>query len=485
MYLGEICIAFLFLLFAYFVWAKRKYSNQFFIFEKKENIFRFFSVGVLHFLKICRQRFQWRVKGNRLEQLKKIYVGRGEEEIFYRYYGKFGCVLMTVMIAGLVFISIGGLITQRSRLVEGYFLTKDGVLGTDDSIQLEAKVDGEEHDVTVQIPKEEYSKAELEEKFSEAFDYIDHTYLGENHSPQKVTESLNLIDSIPDSAISIMWNLGNDGLVQTDGSIANEELEKSQQTQITAVLSYGDIEKSVVKMLTILPVQRTREELFWKKWQKQVETNAIDSASEQYLNLPRKIEGKEIAYQEKKTPVSYTILVLFLFFMILIPVLAENEIRKRVVQRDDELRAEYPDFVEHFVLLIGAGLNIKGAWERIVHDYQKEQGGKGRKYVYEEMIVTMREIENGMSEARAYELFGKRTGLLQYMKFCTLIVQNLRKGTEDLLKLLDYEVADAFRERKENAKTLGEKAGTKLLLPMMLMLLIVFVLILYAAFHSM
>ena len=54
-----------------------------------------------------------------------------------------------------------------------------------------------------------------------------------------------------------------------------------------------------------------------------------------------------------------------------------------------------------------------------------------------------------------------------------------------MIRLLDFEVEDAFHERRENAKVLGEEAGTKLLFPMMLMLSIVFALILYAAFQSM
>ena len=135
------------------------------------------------------------------------------------------------------------------------------------------------------------------------------------------------------------------------------------------------------------------------------------------------------------------------------------------------------------MLLIGAGLTVRGTWERIVREYEKRQGQ--RHYVYEEMALSLREMDCGMSEARAYELFGKRTGLLSYMKFCTLIVQNLRKGSEDLLHLLDFEVADAFHQRKEDAKELGEKAGTKLLLPMAMMLVLVFAMILYAAFQSM
>ena len=130
-------------------------------------------------------------------------------------------------------------------------------------------------------------------------------------------------------------------------------------------------------------------------------------------------------------------------------------------------------------------MSIKGAWERIVRDYQETKRAEKKHYVYEEMMVSVYEMENGMAEARAYELFGKRTGLLQYMKFCTMIVQNLRKGSEDLLVLLEYEVDDAFRERKEAAKALGEEAGTKLLMPMMLMLVIVFAMILYSAFYNM
>jgi pilus assembly protein TadC len=171
--------------------------------------------------------------------------------------------------------------------------------------------------------------------------------------------------------------------------------------------------------------------------------------------------------------------------MVAVIVMQEERLRRELTQRQKELRADYPEFVEHFVLLIGAGLNVKGAWERIAGDYRQTKRQEKKQYVYEEMLISVYEMENGMSEARAYELFGKRTGLLQYMKFCTLIVQNLKKGSDDLLHILEYEVADAFRERKESAKALGEEAGTKLLLPMMLMLVIVFVLILYAAFYNM
>jgi len=61
----------------------------------------------------------------------------------------------------------------------------------------------------------------------------------------------------------------------------------------------------------------------------------------------------------------------------------------------------------------------------------------------------------------------------------------MKKGTADLIRILEYESADVFNERKENVKILGEEAGTKLLLPMMIMMVIIFAIIMYAAFAGM
>ena len=66
-----------------------------------------------------------------------------------------------------------------------------------------------------------------------------------------------------------------------------------------------------------------------------------------------------------------------------------------------------------------------------------------------------------------------------------ILVQNLKKGSDDLLRRMNLEAEDAARSRQELAKKMGEEAGTRLLLPMMIMLVVVFALIMVAAFHSM
>lgn len=116
---------------------------------------------------------------------------------------------------------------------------------------------------------------------------------------------------------------------------------------------------------------------------------------------------------------------------------------------------------------------------------RKREAGGGRRYVYEEMTLACRELQNGVSEGRAYENFGLRCRLPCYLKLSALLEQNLKKGNKGLTQMLQAEVTGAFEQRKELAREQGEKASTRLLFPMVLMLAVVMLLVLIPAGMSM
>ena len=93
-------------------------------------------------------------------------------------------------------------------------------------------------------------------------------------------------------------------------------------------------------------------------------------------------------------------------------------------------------------------------------------------------------MENGVYEEKAYENLGQRLRLPVYVKLGGLLSQNVRKGSKDLLLVLNQEAKNAFEERKSQARRYGEEAGTKLLLPMVMMLSVVMILIIIPAFLS-
>ena len=104
--------------------------------------------------------------------------------------------------------------------------------------------------------------------------------------------------------------------------------------------------------------------------------------------------------------------------------------------------------------------------------------------VYEEICTTDYNIQAGISEIKAYEQFGKRCDTREYMKLATLLQTNIKKGTKELSNLLEKEACDAFEKRKNMARVKGEEATTKLLMPMMLMLITVMMIIMIPATWS-
>ena len=137
-------------------------------------------------------------------------------------------------------------------------------------------------------------------------------------------------------------------------------------------------------------------------------------------------------------------------------------------------------------LLLGAGMTIRKAWNKIVKDYIRERDADSHKerIAYEEMYETECYIESGMSELEAYEEFGRRCDCREYMKFASLLAQNLKKGSKDLTRLLENESEDAFEQRKNLARKKGEEASTKLLIPMIMMLCCVMAIVMVPALMS-
>ena len=131
-------------------------------------------------------------------------------------------------------------------------------------------------------------------------------------------------------------------------------------------------------------------------------------------------------------------------------------------------------------------MGVRQAFTRIASGYEKNRaGGTGKRYAYEEMLYTVREMETGTGEAAAYERFGRRCGLPGYVKLGSLLTTSVRKGNTDLRRTLEKEAALSMEERKNLALSEGERAGTRMLFPMIIMLGVVIAILIVPAFISM
>ena len=129
-------------------------------------------------------------------------------------------------------------------------------------------------------------------------------------------------------------------------------------------------------------------------------------------------------------------------------------------------------------------MTVKKAWRKITEGYMKEKEDENERYVYEEMRQTCHEMDSGVAELEAYRRFGERCGQVKYKTLATLLIQNLQKGSRQMADMLERESVEAWEERKRKARVLGEAAATKLLFPMMLMLIVVMAIVMIPAFLS-
>ena len=159
--------------------------------------------------------------------------------------------------------------------------------------------------------------------------------------------------------------------------------------------------------------------------------------------------------------------------------------RDEQIQKSERLEAlekDYAQIVSKFTMLLSAGLSVRNAWERIIMLYKEESDHSHP--IYAEMRWAMREMQKGVSELEVYEKFGVRVGQIHYKKLMALFMMDKKRGNIHLVEAMNQEMMQAWEEQKRKTRQQGEKAGTKLLIPMMGMLTVVFVMILVPAFLS-
>ncbi len=160
------------------------------------------------------------------------------------------------------------------------------------------------------------------------------------------------------------------------------------------------------------------------------------------------------------------------------PFLIDNGLKEKIEKRRLSIRMEFPEFVNKMTILVNAGMTISKAWEKIASDTNNDSP------LFKEMQYTLSEISAGKPEAVAYEEFGRRCKIKEIIKFVSVVVLNLKKGGAEVVPVLKLQAAECWEMRKSAAKQLGEEAGTKVLIPMMIMFIGIILIVVLPALLS-
>lgn len=343
-----------------------------------------------------------------------------------------------------------------------------------------------ETEYTVTIAEQILSGPDKERLFETAESEVEASFCGANPSMEHITEKVVLKKELANGLISAEWRFDDYDVMNSDGSIQEENVTpEGSIVTATVEMTYGEESRLYEFPFCVYPREKTPLESVFAELKAYFREHEL-RAGESEVSLPTEAAGYALFWEEKRSHTALIFLALGTIAAVLIELSQKQKEADRQKEREKMLLSDYPEIVNKLSLLLGAGMTVSMAWERIItlYEKQKEAGIQTERPAYEEMRQTSREIKDGVGERTAYEKFGERCGLRPYRKLSALIVQNLRKGAKGMTALMTAEADEAFELRKNLAKKLGEEAGTKLLAPMLMMLGVIVVILMVPAFLS-
>ena len=134
------------------------------------------------------------------------------------------------------------------------------------------------------------------------------------------------------------------------------------------------------------------------------------------------------------------------------------------------------EVVSKLALLTNAGMILREAWELTAN------AGEG--IFYEEMQTAVAEMKNGVSEMEAIRRFGIRCMMPEIKKFSATVIQGIQKGNSELSSMLQAQSAEVWNLRKQNVRRQGEKAASKLMIPIFMMFFGILIMVIIPIFSN-
>lgn len=170
------------------------------------------------------------------------------------------------------------------------------------------------------------------------------------------------------------------------------------------------------------------------------------------------------------------------FFIVLAPLLAYasfTSLERKIEKRHRQVAMDMPDFTNELVILSGAGLTLRAVIIKVGREIA------GDSPLYTALRKAVNKMENGATDEAALDVLVTQCNMPVMRRLVSVLLQNMQRGGTDVLVALREIGAELWTNRKAAARQMAEEVSTKMLFPMMLMLIAVILLVAAPAVMSM
>jgi len=373
-------------------------------------------------------------------------------------------ILTVVFLLGIFSDITGGKVDkngvlQRSEDIEDVYTV---------NLQLDATGILQNYDYELTMEARRITEEEAENLFKAATKEIDAAFANYDGG-------LPIQDSYLSDRVGVEWSYTPSGYIDCDGKILHENLPQDGiLIVVQACLSCGAYEQVYTFPIRLEQAVPTEEEALLTELDSFFETQMQQEGTTEII-LPHEINGVPLKWKEKREYVSIQVLGLAILAVVFIGYFGKKEAKEREESRRKQVEYYYCEIVSQLAMLLEAGMTMRQAWQYIAKQYQEKRsnGITEESPLYEAVVRMARRISEGENERLVYEAFIEEINAPCYRRLMRTLIGNMEKGMNGVCNYLEEEEHRAYTERILLAKKLGEEASTKMLLPLLLMMMLV------------
>lgn len=356
-----------------------------------------------------------------------------------------------------------GSLWQSRHLAERTSLTRPAIGEGSREERMIFEWKGRQYETTIENRERHISEAECETMAAELIKVLPEIMLGDGQDAQEIREKLYLPERVEHYPFELTYFFSEGAPVLLSGEVKRDT--RPQPFDLMVELRYGDWSKQWQWQGQVAAVEEGAQSA-------RAEATALLQQAEQAnrfeteFPLPQQMNGERLRWVEK-LPSPWLILLWGGVIWLVYEVSLKERARRLCLQRQQELETAYPKLVERLLLYHQAGFLGWQVFERLALAGNDLPAA---------LIVRIRllsaRINRGLPITEAYDEFARSCRSQPYRHLMQLLSDELQKGHRDLEQQLRTEIRRANRERLDAAAKAGERLGTRLLFPMVLLLVI-------------
>jgi len=346
-------------------------------------------------------------------------------------------------------------------------------------VQVDAKYDNAELDSPVSVAVQPATPApeETAAALDDLKQRLPKAVLGENETLDGVTADLVLDGEDPKTGAVISWRSDRPEIISDEGRVNLIEGKPGAEVSLDADITLGEATDELsLKVVMGAPGAAHDYARDLEDSVTRLVADISGSSDGASVTLPDVTEsGIEMRWNRPRETGALAAVFILPFIGILVYRSRYRGMDKAVKKMRESIKRDFPDFLAKLLLLLNAGLVVTSAVAKIADDY-KERKRAGEEKVFFEELLGMEDRIRGANTSLAAEFsdLAARSGQREVMRFSTILVDNIDKGSALADKLMQEE-GMLRTMRKKRAEERGRLAETKLTFPMALQLGVVII----------